>query len=149
MAQTILLALGRLRQEDDDFKESVGYIVRPCFKQNERDVRRKSGRKRKRRRRERIRVIIRIKRLYSFINGHLFSFVRYSIRQSPQNREAPSAANKYTEISKCFVTATYDNDNNSQGTFHFKCLLDTQQYILAPACSVWARQHYDQSEHCT
>lgn len=92
---------------------------------------------------------MRIKRLYSFINVNLFSFMRYSTSQSPQNREAPSAANKHKDISKCFVTATYNIDNNGQGTFHFKCLPDTLQCILAPAFSVWARQHYDQSEHCT
>lgn len=34
---TIIPALRILGQEDDRLKVSMGYIVRPCFKQNERD----------------------------------------------------------------------------------------------------------------
>lgn len=79
VVHTIIPALRRLGQEDGRLKVSMGYIVRPCFKQNERDIRRKkSGRKRTRRRKERRGVIMRIKRLYSFINVNLLSFERYS-----------------------------------------------------------------------
>lgn len=49
MVHTTILALGILGQEDDKLKASVGYIVRPCFKQNQRDIRRKKKRKRWRR----------------------------------------------------------------------------------------------------
>jgi hypothetical protein len=86
---TLIPTLGILGQEDDKFKASVDYILRPCFKQNEQDIRsKKIGKKRKRRRRERRKVIMRIKRLYSFINVYLFSFVRYSTSQSRWTREA-------------------------------------------------------------
>jgi hypothetical protein len=32
MHTTVIPALGRLGQEDPDFKASLGYTVRPCFK---------------------------------------------------------------------------------------------------------------------
>lgn len=62
---------------------------------------------------------------------------------SHQGMEKCSVQLTNMEINKCFITATYNNDNNGQRTFHFKCLPDTQQSILAPALAVWARQHYN------
>lgn len=42
MVHTIIPSLRRLRQEDDTYKTSLGYVLRACFKQNERDIRKKS-----------------------------------------------------------------------------------------------------------
>lgn len=42
VVHTIIPSLRRLRQEDDTYKTSVGYVLRACFKQNERGIRKKS-----------------------------------------------------------------------------------------------------------
>lgn len=44
VVHTIIPSLRRLRQEDDTYKTSVGYVLRACFKQNERDIRKKKSR---------------------------------------------------------------------------------------------------------
>jgi hypothetical protein len=45
VVHTVILALGRLRQEDPEFKASLGYIVRSYFKNQKRMTGRKEERK--------------------------------------------------------------------------------------------------------
>jgi hypothetical protein len=75
--------------------------------------------------------------------------VRHYASQSLGDTEVLCSAKIIVGISKCSTTVSYNNDDDGQRPFHFKCALDTLQHISAYDSAVLAWQHSYQSEHWT